>query len=150
MITIGTTVRWGAKYDKNQPVIGVVTAERPGATGRNRMLEIDGRGWWVSEKLLEGDGMLEKTDIAALKDERDALTAVVAQQCELIMHLQDGATGAKELEDLRDRADDLIALQEAVREYLREATGSLNPSSLDCRKLGTGWENMLAELGKYE
>lgn len=86
----------------------------------------------------------------ALQAERDGLALVVAQQCELIMQLQGPTVDAKELEDLRERADDLERLQDAVREYLREATGTLNPSSLDCRKLGTGWENMLAELGKYE
>lgn len=123
MIPLGAQVRWRPDVYKAPP-IGTVTARK------GRMLDIDGRGWWVSEGLLEVVGMNEHevefyaASCGVLEAERDALQAVVVQQCEamaeLSAELADMREAVKDAQDERDAADEINAENLAgVREDLK-------------------------------
>lgn len=93
MIPIGARVRWADKYQKNSPVIGVVTGH-PQA----RMVEVDGKGA-ISVGLLEVVGEMAWTDghvatlearIAEFEESTEGLQALVAEQCEAMADMAPG------------------------------------------------------------
>lgn len=112
MIPIGATVRWAGKYQKNSPVIGVVTGHP-----QPRMVEVDGKGA-ISEGLLEVVGEMASLDLpevyvaldalrvelTAAVAERDALRDLVVAQGTTIAEL---AVRADPDEALQTRIDDL-------------------------------------------
>lgn len=117
MIPIGARVRWADKYQKNSPVIGVVTGH-PQA----RMVEVDGKGA-ISVGLLEvaGEMMTEAQEdalndkIEELMDERDALAALVAEQCEAMAGMVPGPD-----EDLQAKIDELQEWATNAASYLED------------------------------
>lgn len=117
MIPIGARVRWAEKYQKNSPVIGVVTGH-PQA----RMVEVDGKGA-ISVGLLEvvGEMMTEAQEdalndkIEALMDERDAMAALVAEQCEAMASMVPGPD-----EDLQAKIDELQEWAANAASYLED------------------------------
>ena len=133
MIPIGATVQWAERLKHKAPPIGVVTARN------GRMVEIDGRGWWVSEGLLEVvEGMAyDQISASALQEltamtvERDTLQGLVAHQCEVIAILQAQALSGDEVEALREKAELWDELPPLIEALLSEVMGTPNPVSLE-------------------
>ena len=120
MIPLGATVRW-ARTIEHRKEWTVTGHPQPG------YVELDGHGA-VSETGLE---VVE----ASRDDEIDGLTAVVAQQCELIGELQEelaACPDADEIEHLREAKESASALKDAVIDALLALTGTRRPSQRDC------------------
>lgn len=114
VIPLGATVRW-ARTIEHRKEWTVTGHPQPG------YVELDGHGA-VSETGLE---VVE----ASRDDEIDGLTAVVAQQCELIASM---TADASEFQRLRDAEDDFQRLRDAVSDALLALTGTRRPSQRDC------------------
>ena len=114
MIPLGATVRW-ARTIEHRKEWTVTGHPQPG------YVELDGHGA-VSETGLE---VVE----ASRDDEIDGLTAVVAQQCELIASM---TADASEFRRLQDVEDDFQRLRDAVSDALLAITGTRRPSARDC------------------
>ena len=120
VIPLGATVRW-ARTIEHRKEWTVTGHPQPG------YVELDGHGA-VSETGLE---VVE----ASRDDEIDGLTAVVAQQCELIGELQEelaACPDADEIEHLREAKEGASALKDAVSDALLALTGTRRPSQRDC------------------
>ena len=114
MIPLGATVRW-ARTIEHRKEWTVTGHPQPG------YVELDGHGA-VSETGLE---VVE----ASRDDEIDGLTAVVAQQCELIASM---TADAGEFRRLQAVEDDFQRLRDAVSDALLALTGTRRPSVRDC------------------
>lgn len=152
MIPLGAQVRWRPDVYKAPP-IGTVTARK------GRMLDIDGRGWWVSEGLLEVVGMdaheIEHVGklhdaIVRLTDERDALQAVVIQQCEALAALSGPSSGTVPAHKLEELQEDFERLRDAVRTMFLNVFETREPSGMDCRAKGIDASDLIAEMARYE
>ena len=128
VIPLGATVRW-ARTIEHRKEWTVTGHPQPG------YVELDGHGA-VSETGLE---VVE----ASRDDERDGLTAVVAQQCELIASM---TADASEFRRLQAVEDDVQRLRDAVSDALLALTGTRRPSQRDC-----AWPEVwaLAEAAEY-
>jgi hypothetical protein len=107
-IPLGAQVRWAEKYQKNSPIIGVVTGY-PQA----RMVEVDGKGA-ISVGLLEVVGEMANADAVnfnALVAERDALAALVAEQCEAMAQMAPEDAYDDKLRQLASALDEGRALK---------------------------------------
>ena len=113
MIPLGATVRW-ARTIEHRKEWTVTGHPQPG------YVELDGHGA-VSETGLE---VVE----ASRDDEIDGLTAVVAQQCELIASM---TADASEFRRLQAVEDDFQRLRDAVSDALFEMTGTHRPTIRD-------------------
>lgn len=114
VIPLGATVRW-ARTIEHRKEWTVTGHPQPG------YVELDGHGA-VSETGLE---VVE----ASRDDEIDGLTAVVAQQCELIASM---TADASEFRRLQAVEDDFQRLRDAVSDALLALTGTRRPSVRDC------------------
>ena len=114
VIPLGATVRW-ARTIEHRKEWTVTGHPQPG------YVELDGHGA-VSETGLE---VVE----ASRDDEIDGLTAVVAQQCELIASM---TADASEFRRLQAVGDDFQRLRDAVSDALLALTGTRRPSVRDC------------------
>lgn len=150
LIPLGATVRWRDTIYKSA-WSGVVTAHP-----RAKMVEVDGRGA-ISEGLLEvvevqedfmghreADSELART----LAVERDGLTAIVAQQCNLIASMSADASEFKRLQDVED---DFQRLRDAVSDALLALTGTRRPSQRDYPGHALSeFRALMVEMDKYE
>lgn len=149
MIPLGAQVRWRPDVYKAPP-IGTVTARN------GRMLDIDGRGWWVSEGLLEVVGMNEHemefyaASCGVLEAERDALQAVVVQQCEALAALSGPSSGSVPAHKLEELQGDFERLRDAVRTMFLNVFDTREPSGMDCRAKGIDASDLIAEMARYE
>jgi len=109
----------------------------------------DGRGWVLTDK-----GVGEMTDgrdymatlegrINELTAERDALQAVVVQQCEALAE----TVPAHKLEELQE---DFERLRDAVRTMFLNVFDTREPSGMDCRAKGIDASDLIAEMARYE
>jgi len=112
VIPLGAQVRWAGKYQKNSPVIGVVTGHP-----QPRMVEVDGKGA-ISEGLLEVVGEMTDERIVghesvvratvddniALRAERDALRELVVAQGVTIAELAIKDDPAARIDELQEWA----------------------------------------------
>lgn len=125
MIPLGATVRWAGKYQKNSPVIGVVTGHP-----QPRMVEVDGKGA-ISEGLLEVVGEMASLDLpevyvaldalrvelSAAVAERDALRDLVVAQGTTIAEL------GQEADDLREDRDKFKERSEDYADQIERLEG---------------------------
>lgn len=151
VIPLGATVRWRDTIHKSA-WSGVVTGH-PSA----KMVEVDGRGA-ISEGLLEvvevredfmGHREFDSELARTLAAERDGLTEIVAQQCEVIAEIQEelaACPDADEIEALREAKENASTLKDAVSDALLAITGTRRPSQRDC-----AWPEVwaLAEAAEY-
>lgn len=135
---LGATVRWRDAIHKSA-WSGVVTGHP-----RAKMVEVDGRGA-ISEGLLEVVDMDDLTpphwgeaeemkasmceQFEEMRAERDGLTEIVTQQCEVIASMSADASEFKRLQDVED---DFQRLRDAVSDALLALTGTRRPSQRDC------------------
>lgn len=147
MIPLGAIVRWKDVIYKSA-WSGVVTGHpRPG------MIEVGGRGA-ISEGLLEvvedfmGHREIDSELARTLAAERDGLTEVVAQQCELIASM---TADASEFRRLQAVEDDFQRLRDAVSDALLALTGTRRPSQRDYPGHALSeFRALMAEMDEYE
>lgn len=115
MIPIGATVRWAEKYQKNSPVIGMVTGHP-----QPRMVEVDGKGR-ISEGLLEVVGeMAHMTDGMTEKDAREGYAE---SQQKIMRLLADLSMATQERDALRE----LVVAQATTNAELAQELGRTDP-----------------------
>lgn len=81
--------------------------------------------------------------VDALRAERDALQAVVVQQCEALAE----TVPAHKLEELQE---DFDKLRDAVRAMFLNVFDTREPTSMDCRMKGFDASDLIAEMARYE
>jgi hypothetical protein len=110
----------------------------------------DGRGWVLTDK---GVGEMDNPArdymttlegrINELIGERDALQAVVVQQCEALAD----TVPAHKLEELQE---DFERLRDAVRTMFLNVFDTREPSGMDCRARELDMLDLIAEMARYE